>query len=238
MKMGVISVLLLAAGLGVLLYPHVQQRLYRQYARHLILDFEQRVQNYRLQSYNLQNYGTENVDDSLNWLHLLMVEYNKNLYETGQKNLVDPFSYKQVDFSLRQFGFAEEMIGYISIPKMAVELPIFLGASNENLKRGAAHLTQTSLPVGGINTNAVIAAHRGMSTAAMFRDIHLLEVGDEIMLTNFYEMLKYEVVEKHIILPTQINTVLIQSGRDLVTLLTCHPLRHNHQRYVVYAQRK
>jgi sortase A len=222
-----ISLILLFSGIGILIYPHIKQQLYRQYAKDMIVSFENR----------LEAYISDSEEESLRWIYLLMVEYNKRLYETGQKNFVDPFSYSQVDFSLMQFGFEEEMIGYITIPKMNVELPIFLGANNQNLNRGAAHLTQTSLSVGGINTNSVIAAHRGMSTAAMFRDIELLELGDEIIITNFYQTIRYKVVETKIILPTQVSAVLIQSNRDLVTLITCHPLRHNSQRYLVYAER-
>lgn len=135
------------------------------------------------------------------------------------------------------FGFEEEMIGYISIPRMNVDLPIFLGASDANMNRGAAHLTQTSLPVGGVNTNSVISAHRGMATAAMFRDVELLQLGDEIFITNFYQTLVYQVVETRIIFPNEINEILIQSGRDLVTLVTCHPFRHNFQRFLVFAER-
>jgi len=166
--MKIIATLLLVAGLAILLYPHIRQLLYRQYARGMIASFEERLK--------------ESEDDSLRWLYLLMVEYNEHLYKNDQENLVDALSYSQVDFSLRQFGFDEEMIGYIEIPKMNIELPIFLGANDENMRRGAAHLTQTSLPVGGMNTNSVIAAHRGMGTAAMFRDIEVLEVGDDLLL--------------------------------------------------------
>lgn len=222
-----IAILLSLAGTGIIVYPHIQQRLYRQYAKEVIEDFASRVETYRAESY----------DGSLHWLYQKMVEHNKQLYETEQKNLIDPFSYSQVDFSLIRFGFEEEMIGYLTVPRMDIELPILLGANDKNLKRGAAHLTQTSLPVGGINTNAVLAGHRGMGTAAMFRDIERLIIGDEILITNFYQTLRYKVVETQIILPNQVNTVLIQSGRDLVTLLTCHPLRHNHQRYLVFAER-
>ena len=230
----VIAVLLLIAGIGITSYPHIQQYLYRQYARGVIEDFEERLEAYRTES---TNSPAEDEEHPLHWLYLLIVEYNKQLYESRQAEFVDPFSYSQVSFSLCRFGFEEEMIGYLEIPRMNIELPIFLGANNENMRRGAAHLTQTSLPVGGVNTNAVIAAHRGMSTAAMFRDIEKLQVGDDIFITNFYQTLQYQVVETRIILPTQVETILIQSDRDLVTLITCHPLRHNYQRYVVFAER-
>jgi len=247
---------LLIAGIGIISYPHVMQILYRQYARNMISDFEE----------GLEIYRATNEEGSLRMLNLQMMEHNQQLYaekaednqqsytynvggnqqfytdnvEDNQQLYADRQhngSYCQIDFGLQQFGFAEDMIGFIEIPKMGVKLPILSGATEENMRRGAVHLPQTSLPVGGINTNAVIAAHRGMSTAVMFRDIEMLEMGDVIIITNFYQTLIYAVVETRVILPTQVDAVMIQSGRDLVTLSTCHPYRHNHQRYLVFGER-
>jgi len=221
------ALILLIAGLTVILYPYVCQYLYKFHSRQVILNYAQRM----------KTYDQPESDNDWEWLYELMVRYNMELYASGQSGLTDAFSYQQVDFSLIRFGFDEEMIGYLSIPKMNIELPIYLGADRENLAKGAAHLAQTSLPVGGINTNTVIAAHRGMKTAAMFRDIEELEIGDEVTITNFCETLRYRVAEINIINPTNIEAILIQPGRDLVTLITCHPYRHNYQRYVVYCER-
>lgn len=218
----IISILLFLTGIIVILYPYVCRNLYQHQADKVNSEFRQRMEE-----------DTGNWD----WLYYLMVAYNKGLYEEKQKKLVDPFSYSQPDFSLMEFGFEEEMIGYLSIPKMDVRLPIYLGANEENMEKGAVHLTQTSLPVGGLNTNAVIAAHRGMSTAVMFRDIEKLEIGDEVAITNFRETLYYHVAEIKIINPTNIDEILIQPGCDIVTLITCHPYRYNYQRYVVYCER-
>jgi len=221
------ALILLIAGLTVILYPYVCQYLYKFHSRQVIFNYAQRM----------KTYDQPESDNDWEWLYELMVRYNMELYASGQSGLTDAFSYQQVDFSLIRFGFDEEMIGYLSIPKMNIELPIYLGADRENLAKGAAHLAQTSLPVGGINTNTVIAAHRGMKTAAMFRDIEELEIGDEVTITNFCETLRYRVAEINIINPTNIEAILIQPGRDLVTLITCHPYRHNYQRYVVYCER-
>ena len=120
---------------------------------------------------------------------------------------------------------------------MEIELPILLGANTENMKQGAVHLIETSYPIGGENTNCVLAAHRGYSRAAMFRDIEKLELGDEIYIRNFRETLVYRVVQLQVISPTDVGQLLIQDGRDLVTLITCHPYGHNYQRYVVYCER-
>lgn len=129
------------------------------------------------------------------------------------------------------------MAGSVEIPRMGVELPLYLGANEENMRLGAAHLSQTSLPIGGENTNCVIAAHRGYAMAAMFRDIEAMQEGDEVIVTNLWETLTYQVVETKVILPSDTEEVLIREGRDLVTLITCHPYGHNYQRYVVYCER-
>ena len=159
------------------------------------------------------------------------------MYAEKQRDLKDLFSYQQPDISLEAYGLAGNTIGFIAIPKMDIKLPILLGANTENMWHGAVHLTETSSPIGGENTNCVLAAHRGSSRGAMFRDIEKLEIGDTIYIRNFRETLRYQVVELRIISPTDVNDLLIQQGRDLVTLITCHPYRHNYQRYVVFCER-
>jgi len=223
----VLALVLLLGGVGVLVYPRVQQALYVQYANRIISGFESRMEERR----------EESEDGTLRWLHDKMVAYNQRLYENAQAYLIDPFSYEQVSFSLIEFGFEEELIGYITIPRIDETLPIFLGSSDANMRRGATHMTQSSLPIGGLNTNAVIAAHRGLSRARMFRHINRLQYGDPIYITNFYETIRYEVFDTMIIYPDEIDAVLIQSGRDIITLLTCHPYRVNTQRLLVFAER-
>jgi len=165
-----------------------------------------------------------------------MLAYNKQLYESEQENLADPFSYSQPNFELSKYGIYDNCIGFIAIEKMNITLPIYLGANNENMKNGAAHLTETSFPIGGSNSNAVIAAHRG-TKKVMFRNIHLLENGDEVVIQNFRETLIYKVAEIKIIAPNDIHELVIQDGRDLVTLISCNPLGKNYQRIVVYCER-
>lgn len=219
----IVASLLLLAGIAVIAYPPISNAVYEAGARQASAAFAGRA----------QQHPASEVEE----LYRQMVAYNAALYESGQNGLVDAFSYEQVDFSLKEFGFDEEMIGSVSIPKMKLELPVYLGASRENLNRGAAHLSQTSLPVGGVNTNAVIAAHRGMPGANMFRYINKLAIGDAVYVTNFKETLEYQVAEIAIIKPNEIDKVLIQPGRDLVTLITCNPYGYNYERYVVYAER-
>ena len=129
------------------------------------------------------------------------------------------------------------VVAVLNIPKLNVKLPVYLGTTAENLNKGAAHLTSTSLPLGETNSNVVIAAHRGLVKHQMFRNIDKLEVGDKITLTTIWDFLEYKVTGKEIISPTDSSKIYIQEGKDMVTLITCHPYRVNTHRYVVYCER-
>lgn len=167
-----------------------------------------------------------------------MTAYNQQIYTDGQSALSEAGTYQATLFSLTDYGLPDETFGVISIPKLNLEMPLYLGATDENMAKGAAVLSGTSIPIGGINTNAVIAGHRGWGGAAYFRYITELSIGDEIVITNLWERLRYRVVGTNIIEPHEIENILIQPGRDMVTLLTCHPYASGgKQRYLVYCQR-
>lgn len=130
------------------------------------------------------------------------------------------------------------MFGVISIPSLELELPLFLGAAYQHMADGAAHLSQTSLPIGGNNTNCVIAGHRGWGGAAYFRYITELQPGDEVIITNLWGEMTYTVIDTQIIAPNDVEQILIQEDRDMITLLTCHPYASGgKQRYLVYCER-
>lgn len=167
-----------------------------------------------------------------------MTAYNQRIYTDGQSTLSESGAYQVTLFTLTDYGLPDETFGVISIPKLNLEMPLYLGATDENMAKGAAVLSGTSVPVGGSNTNAVIAGHRGWGGAAYFRYITDLAVGDEVVITNLWERLRYRVVGTKIIAPHEIENILIQPGRDMVTLLTCHPYASGgKQRYLVYCQR-
>ena len=167
-----------------------------------------------------------------------MRHYNNALFTYRQRDLDSKSAYEQSQFRLTDYGLPSEIFGIITIPKMELEMPLFLGASEENMANGAAVLSQTSIPIGGIGTNAVIAGHRGYGGYKYFKDIELLEVGDEVTITNLWETLTYKVVEIQIVSPDDVEAILIQSRRDLITLLTCHPYASGGKyRYLVFCER-
>lgn len=167
-----------------------------------------------------------------------MVRYNETIYTQGQTGLSCAYDYQKPSFRLTDYGLSDEVFGVISIPVMELEMPIFLGATEQHMADGAAHLSQTSLPIGGENTNCIIAGHRGYNGASYFRYIDKLKVGDAVYITNLWGRLTYQVCEIKIIAPHDVTEILIQPGRELLTLLTCHPYASGgRQRYVVYCER-
>ena len=165
-------------------------------------------------------------------------EYDRQLYAEKQCNLTDLEACETPAADLTAYGIEDEIIGVLEIPAMELTMPVYLGASDDNLAAGAAVLGNTSAPIGGTNTNCVIAGHRGWKGADYFRHIDKLAVGDTVKLTNLWETLTYTVADIQIIQPHEVEKIKIQPNRDLLTLLTCHPYASGgKQRYVVYCER-
>ena len=164
--------------------------------------------------------------------------YNNSLYYGQQRKLNSKSAYEVSQFKLMDYGLPSEVFGVLSIPTMELEMPLYLGANEANMANGAAVLSQTSIPIGGIGTNSVIAGHRGWNGYKYFLDIELLELGDTVTITNLWETLTYQVVGIKIVLPDDVDAILIQPGRDMITLLTCHPpYTGGRYRYLVYCER-
>lgn len=165
-------------------------------------------------------------------------EYNRQLYAEKQCNLTDLEACEKPAADLTTYGVADEIIGVLEIPAMELIMPVYLGASEAHLAAGAAVLGNTSAPIGGDNTNCVIAGHRGWKGADYFRHIDKLAVGDEVRITNLWATLTYTVADIQIIQPHEVDKIKIQACRDLLTLLTCHPYASGgRQRYVVCCER-
>ena len=184
----IIAIILLMVGIGFFTYPIALREAFDIQANKEIYQFDQ------LKTTN---------DDNLLYTELrrAMFEYNEKLYLSGQSGLIDQLSYEKPDFLLSDYGIDSDILGYITIPAIDIKLPIYNGASKENMAKGAAYLAHTSLPVGGENTNCVIAAHTRYKSIYMFKRITELNVGDKIYITNFWETLVYQVVETKVIDP-------------------------------------
>ena len=218
----VLVVLLAVAGTCVMLWPVVTR--YRLQA-----NTDEAVQSFLEERKPEQQYPE---------LLAALQEYNRQLYAEKQCNLTDLEACEAPAADLSAYGIEDEIIGVLEIPAMELTMPVYLGASDGHLAAGAAVLGNTSAPIGGDNTNCVIAGHRGWKGADYFRHIDRLRVGDTVKLTNLWETLTYTVADIQIIQPHEVDKIKIQQGCDLLTLVTCHPYASGgRQRYVVYCER-
>lgn len=149
--------------------------------------------------------------------------YNKELMASGDHsdyfNQLDPAN--------------TGLMGRIKIDKINVDLPIFHTSSDATLRKGAGHMKETTLPVGGIGTHAAITAHRGLAESKLFTDLDKVHKGDRFTLEVLGEPLVYQVETVRIVKPTETDWLLVDPNRDLVTLITCDPLGINTERMLV-----
>ena len=218
----VLAALLAMAGVCVMLWPVVT-------GHKLQANTDETVQEFLADRDELEQYPE---------LLAALQAYNWRIYDEKQSSLVDLEACEAPAADLTAYGIEGEIIGVLEIPSMELTMPVYLGASDEHLAAGAAVLGNTSAPIGGDNTNCVIAGHRGWKGADYFRHIDRLAVGDEARITNLWETLTYTVADIQIIQPHEIEKIKIQQGRDLLTLVTCHPYASGgKQRYVVCCER-
>ena len=156
--------------------------------------------------------------------------YNKALYETDYP-LRD---YKQVSGYYDTLRVTDnDMIGYLKIDRIGVELPIYHGTSDKVLSKGVGHLEGSSLPVGGENTHSVMSAHRGLPSSKLFTDLDRIEKGDTFQIIVLDQVLTYQVDFIKVIEPTDISNLQIIEGGDYCTLFTCTPYGINTHRLLV-----
>ena len=129
------------------------------------------------------------------------------------------------------------IMGYVEIPKIRVNLPIYHGTENDSLERGIGHLLGSSLPVGGENTHTILSGHSGMASQKMFTDLEQLTQGDVFYLNVLNETLAYQVTEINTVLPYETDLLGIVPGEDLCTLVTCTPYGVNTHRLLVRSSR-
>lgn len=232
------GILTFLCGLGILLFPHVNNVVSQKVEKHLIAEFNARFEP-KDEEATVSGEATASPFQSSSYgeIYTALKEYNSEIYENNQVGLSTE-AQALFPVSLKDYGLDSEMIGYITIPAMNLQLPLSLGASKKNMANGAAVCGGTSAPIGGVNTNCVIVGHRGYRGTAKFRYIEKLAVGDKVYITNIWETLTYQVKKIKIVDPDDITEIQIVEGEDLITLLTCHPYASGGKyRYLVICKR-
>lgn len=216
----IILILIFLVGLSVMLYPSVSDAVNRKHQSRAVADYAEEVE--QLSDADYQTYF--DAADA----------YNRQLNTTPnafyKPDLVSGYA-QTLDIS------GTGIMGYITIPKISVELPIYHSTDEGVLQVAAGHLEGSSLPVGGAGTHAVISAHRGLPSAKLFTNLDELEVGDRFTITVLNRVLTYEVDQISIVLPTEIDQLLPTEGMDYVTLMTCTPYGINTHRLLVRGKR-
>ncbi len=222
-----IRVVIILIGIGILVYPSISEFLQQQNASRAVSSYDDTVSK------------TEQA--RLDAMLRDAREYNKLLVSsTGIKNHpVDvngnPITLKSYDSLLNING--DGMIGYISIPKLNTTDRIFHGTKEDVLQVGIGHLKNTSLPVGGKSTHAVLSGHRGLPSADLFTDLDQLKNGDEFYIKVLNKTFRYTIDQILTVLPNETEELNIKNDKDYVTLVTCTPYGVNSHRLLVRGKR-
>lgn len=207
-------------GLSVLLYPSVSNYI-----------------NQKSQSRAVANYekaAAEMAQKDTDAYFQKAEEYNKEL-ASHPELFYEPSKLAGYEKTLDITGTG--IMGYISIPKIKVELPIYHGTEDGVLQIACGHLEGSSLPVGGASTHAVLSAHRGLPSAKLFTNLDKLETEDTFTITILDRVLTYQVDEIAIVLPSETDKLQIEEGKDYCTLMTCTPYGINTHRLLVRGHR-
>lgn len=189
--------------------------------------------NEKMGSKTIYNY--ENIIDSYDFNKFKEIKDNAIKYNKDLSKLSDPLiDYKEIKNYENILNVNDEgMMGYLSIDKIRVEIPIYHGTSNDTLNSFVGHVEGTSLPIGGISTHSVLSAHRGLPSAKLFSDLDKLEVGDTFKIIVLDEVLTYKVDKISIVKPNNSKELMKFKDKDYVTLLTCTPYGINTHRLLV-----
>lgn len=204
-------------GLSVLLYPTISSYWNSKTQSEAIVDYEKMLSNYKPEDFTAIFEAADSYNRELAKLDSPYNDYVK-LEETYWRTL---------DIS------GTGMMGYITIPKISQEMPVYHGTSDDVLGTAAGHYQGSSLPVGGKNTHCVVSAHRGLPTAVLFTHLDRMEIGDTFYFTILDRTVTYEVDQIRIVEPNDTALISIEDGKDYCTLLTCTPYGINTQRLLV-----
>ena len=215
-------ILLFITGLLIASYPIISNWYYTVENNNQIVDFKEAV----------DEMSQAEIDERID----LARAYNETL---DPSKLADPYTDREkkgVENYARMLE-AREKIGYLDVPKINQQIPVYAGTSEDVLQKACGHLEGTSLPIGGKSTHSVITAHRGLPQVKLFRDLDKMEVGDVFYYTNVKETLAYQVDQILVIEPWNFDPVLVVEGKDYMTLLTCTPYMINSHRLLVRGHR-
>ena len=214
------AILMILTGAAVFSYPFVSNALANRNASVAVQEYTASV----------SSLGREDIDA----IKEAAKAYNDQLERVVGKNAQGEGAVQDSYIDLIQLGDA---LGYITIPKIDVNLPIYEGTGYDVLTHGIGHLSETSYPLGGESTHCALSGHRGMAEPELFTNLDKLELGDRFYLHVLDEVLAYQVDQVLVVEPDQVEALEIIEGEDLCTLVTCTPIGINSHRLLVRGTR-
>jgi len=221
-KRNILSGIMLLIGIVLILYPFILNYITEKDQAKVITDYQSEVE---VLTQSQKNEKIKNAE-----------KYNNELSKDIQIDVsLDKTEEEKTDY-LNMLDIGNTM-GYISIPKIKVELPIYHGTSDNILKNGVGHLEGTSLPIGGKNTHCVLAGHTGLASGKIFDNIDKLEFGDIFYIKVLDKTLEYKVVNIVKVDPNDTEAIKLDPEKDYITLVTCTPRLINTHRLLVRGER-
>ena len=217
----IVCVLIFAVGLSVLLYPAVSNYVHQKHQLGVIEDYRKQA----------EKMSQEEIDALMSDAR----RYNERLADIAINGSASETS-SDLEYQ-NLLNISGDVMAYITIPVCDISLPIRHGCGEEVLQKSAGHIPESSLPIGGENTHAVITAHRGLPSAKLFTNIDSLKVGDLFFIHGLDETLAYRVNQIKVVLPNDTSYLQITPGKDYVTLVTCTPYGINTHRLIVRGER-
>lgn len=204
-----------------MLYPSVSDYMNKVDSSEIITDYNNKVTSMQQETY-------ESILEEAR-------EYNRQLLINPQKLISGEPQSEEYSNALNISS--DGIMGYITIKKLDINLPICHGTSDNQLSKMVGHVEGSSLPVGGKGTNAVLAGHRGLPSAKLFTDLDELTIGDTFTITVLKETMTYEIDEIKVVLPEELSDITVDPNEDYVTLVTCTPYAVNTHRLLVRGRR-
>lgn len=214
------AILMILTGIAIFSYPFVSNAIANRNA------------SVAVQRYNdaVDSLEQEQIDA----IKAAAQAYNSQILSIVDKNAHGEGEIRTSYIDLVQLG---EALGYIVIPKIDLNLPVYEGTDDDVLAHGIGHLMETSYPLGGESTHSALSGHRGLAEAELFTNLDKLSVGDRFYLHILDEILAYQVDQLLVVEPHQVEALDIVEGEDLCTLITCTPIGINSHRLLVRGTR-
>lgn len=222
----ILLLLIFILGLAILLYPSISDYWNSMVQSKAIVDYESAIANMTQEDYSAYFEAADAYNAAVAELDFPLMYYD---------TLDEREDLEKYEDILNVDG--NGIFGYINIDKIGVQLPIYHGTEASVLNVAVGHLQGSSVPSGGESTHIVLSAHRGLPSAKLFTDLDELEVGDAFTITVLDRVLTYQVHDIEIVLPNEVDSLYVQEGEDLCTLVTCTPYGINTHRLLVHAHR-